>query len=135
MAKQLGPESNEDSHKFSNLNYTTLAGLIKQGPAALRATLDLSGAAGTLPFAIPTPADAGMGQSQQKIMRTINAKAEKKDVPRRGEIYLHTKRGTKVTIIQACVDTSDVSHDMVHLVTESKTGKKFRALGKYLTRL
>ena len=105
----------ERDNSFSGLGYTSLADLLQRGPTTVRA---MAASAGHL--------DAPLDEKEfQVTKREVEIKAE------RGQLFLHTKREVKVTIIKPNVSISD-SGEKVHLVVESKTGKQFKALNCYL---
>lgn len=144
-----GTESTEDRASFSRLSYTSLAGLLKKGPQALKSMLDMSGAssvrigreatgAESSRISIPQLEAQAMERRRQAAAGTsveiYASQGNKRSKKRRGEIFFHTKRASRVTIIHACVDVSASGED-IHDVRESGTGRSFRAIDKYLRRM
>lgn len=134
MAKISDSDSTEDNSKFSRLNYTTLASIVQQGPDTLRQVIAQAGHP-RIGGEITTNEGADRILQNREIQAQAKKKKEVSNEPKRGEIFYHKKRGTKVTIIQASVDVSEINREPIHLVSESKTGKKFRALSSNLSRL
>ncbi len=127
---------NDDNYKFTNLTYPTLANIVKQGPLAMRQMLDSTGQSSIRVGSESTTQEASQIETQRTIMSSVRKKHKAAaNLPQRGEIFYHKKRGTKVTIIQACADRSEISGDPIHIVSESVTGKRFRALNTNLVRL
>ena len=116
-----------DNNSFDNLPHAgnTLAGMLRDKSGSdikLMAQM-----AGHPMLNFPSAEEAiAKHEMQQKLKKQGPRKAKA------GDTMFHTKRGTKVTIIQASCDTNPMGEEL-HLVIESQTGKKIKALAKYLT--
>jgi hypothetical protein len=95
--------------------------MLAQGPSAVM-KLITSGGHDNVPL------DAGKFEiaAAKNAKQTVDSiKAE------RGHMYLHKVRQTKVCILKPGIDLS-ASGDVIHLVVESRSGKKFKALNRNL---
>ena len=110
----------EEGHSYKDLKYTSLNSILEQGPVAVRRLIEKGG---------HTNIPLGDG--------TFEIKASSKMIPvlraEKGMLFMHKKRGTKVTVIQPNVDVNSKG-EAVHIVIESRTGKEFRAFDTNLER-